>query len=200
MFDLFKLIKNIINESLDVERQTYDSPSEDFFIEVDPENPDEGIITYMGYEWPISKTLKAGGVEYFIGSLGSGKIIKGDKFGAFKKVKSAILNGGVNPSVHTNTGGAVKVPRQLPDTVEIETQQGTKTYHYVAPGEVDSLISKIYNQYGPDKYLEVLKDFATDRSSGNIHNPYIAINQTARQNIFTHKLGYKGNAINRRTR
>jgi hypothetical protein len=199
MFNLTKLIISLINESLDVERQTYNSPEEDFTIEVDPENPDEGIIHYIGYEFPISKTLKAGGVQYFVGSLGSGKIIAGDKFGAFKKVKHAIMNGEVNPSVHTNTGGAVKVPRQLPDTVEIETKQGTKTYHYVAPGEVDHFVTTIYNKYGPDKYLEVLKDFATDRPSGDIHNPYIALNQTVRQNVFTHKLGSKGNAVNRKT-
>jgi len=188
----------LLDESLDVERQVYNSPEEGFYIDVDVDDPDTGTVVYMDYEFPIIKKLKAGGVEYLVGSAGTGVTIRGDKHGAFSKVKNAIMNGLVNPTPTNKKDKDVTVTRDIPKTVIVNTLQGPKEYQYIPPGEVDDFVTNLYQKYGAG-YKDILKKYVTDRPNGNRDNPYIHVNQTVRQNIFTHKLGSKGNAVNRKT-
>jgi hypothetical protein len=183
-------------ESLEVEKQTYTDPENEFYIDVDPRDPDTGVITYLGYEFPIVKTLKQGGVSYFVGDVRSGKTFNGDKNSAFMKVKDAVMNGKVNPKAAVKNDRSIE--RDIPKTVTVDTQLGPKEYIYVPPGEVDDFITKMYEMHGAG-YKEVLKRYATDRPSGNLNNPYIPLNQTARQNVYLYKSGSKDKAINYKT-
>ena len=182
-------------ESLEVEKKVYEDPTNDFYLDVDDEDPNSGTVLYLDYEFPISKTTKFGGVEYVVGPLKDMKVFKGSKEGAFLKVKNAIMNGEVNPTQNTSN---VMSRRAEPRTVTIRTLNGgEKTYKYVEPGEVDDLVMKHYETYGPEGYLDANKEYATD--SPNRAGEYIPINKIARQNPFKFSGTLARNKLNRRS-
>lgn len=189
-----------IDESLEIEKQMFDNPADELSLEIDEEDPNEGIIHYMGYDFPISKRGTAF-VEYIVGNVAKSVVIRGNGPNAFKKVIDAIDQGKVPAVTQSNSSIYSKVQRDIPQTVTIELAGGkVKEYYYVEPGKVDALVTKLYDEFGPDKYGEEVKKYATDRPSGDIHNPYIPISQTARQNVFRHKLGTKAGSINYKTK
>lgn len=190
-----------LEESLKAEKLLFDNPAEDRELEIDEEDDNEGLIHYMGYEFPVSKTNRGGHVSYLVGSVAKSITISGNGPNAFLKVIAA-LDAGKVPAVSKQKSSIfTKVQRDIPDVVEIKMMNGKlKEYMYVAPGDVDALVTRLYDEYGPNDYTEVMKQYATDRPSGDIHNPYIPITQTARQNVFRHKLGTKDGSINYKTR
>lgn len=186
-----------LDESLTAEKQMFDNVQDDFTLEIDTEDDNEGTIHYMGYDFPISKRNMGGHIEYIVGNVAKSVVIRGNGPNAFIKVIQALDDGKVPAQTKSNSSMFSKVQRDIPQTVTIELANGkSKDYLYVEPGKVDALVTKLYDEFGPDKYGEEMKKYATDRPSGDIHNPYIPITMTARQNVFRHKLGTKAGSIN----
>lgn len=84
-----------LEESLAPEKQLFDNPSEELEIELDGDDDNEGVIRYMGYEFPISKRNSGGHIEYILGSVARSVTIRGNAPTAFAKVIQAIEAGKV---------------------------------------------------------------------------------------------------------
>lgn len=188
----------VVNESLKAEKQLFDDPAIEFYLDITPEDDNEGVISYNDQEIPVSKHGGGGHVEYTVGSVVNSKKFVGNTPNTFLKVKQAIVNGEIKAV--SSYGQSKNITRDIPDTVEIEMANGDmKEYKYVSPGEVDSLITQLRKKYGTS-YTEYVKQYATDRQNARSDNPYIPVSQIAKQNIFLNKLGPKDGSINYRTR
>jgi hypothetical protein len=189
---------NLIDESLKAEKQLFDDPKVEFYLDITPEDDNEGVISYNDQEIPVSKHSNGGHIEYIVGSVAKGKTFIGNTPNAFLKVKQAVINGEVSQTSKANPFRSLE--REIPTTVKVTMADGSeKEYKYVAPGEVDNLVTQLYKTHG-NGYTAFVKQYATDRQNATSHNPYIPISQIARQNVFRHRLGPKDDAINYRTR
>lgn len=189
---------NLISESLTAEKQLFDDPKTEFYLDITPEDDNEGVISYKDQEIPVSKRGAGGHIEYIVGSVATGKTFTGNTPNAFLKIKQAVMNGEIAQTSKANPFRSVE--REIPATVKVMMGDGKeKEYVYVAPGEVDNLVTHLYKTFG-NEYTNYVKQYATDRQNARSDNPYIPISQIARQNVFRHRLGPKDGAINYRTR
>ena len=100
-----------INESLEPEASMFQDPETKLSLEVDDEDPNNGTLHYMGFEFPVSKSRKAGTIQYFVGNVASGKMVHAQSPEQFSKVLAAIDKGEIKPSTKSNSSMFSKVQR-----------------------------------------------------------------------------------------
>jgi len=133
-------------ESLEPEKRMFDDPNNGVELELDDEDPNNATLHYMGYEFPISKTYKAGVIQYIVGSIANSKTFMARAPDQFTKVLAALDKGEVKPQV-AKAGGIASSPMSK--------------VHRVQPGE---LVPVYYiNPKDPrGEYLEVMRTYMTN--------------------------------------
>jgi len=133
-------------ESLEPEKRMFDDPNNGVELELDDEDPNNATLHYMGYEFPVSKTYKAGVIQYIVGSITNSKTFMARAPDQFTKVLAALDKGEVKPQV-AKAGGIASSPMSK--------------VHRVQPGE---LVPVYYiNPKDPrGEYLEVMRTYMTN--------------------------------------
>jgi len=133
-------------ESLEPEKKMFDDPANGVELEIDGEDDNNGTLHYMGYEFPVSKTYKAGVIQYIVGSITNSKTFMARAPDQFTKVLAALDKGEVKPQV-AKAGGIASSPMSK--------------VHRVQPGE---LVPVYYiNPKDPrGEYLEVMRTYMTN--------------------------------------
>jgi len=136
-----------IAESLEPEKQMFDDPTNGVELEVDDEDNSNGVLHYMGYEFPISKTYKAGVIQYIVGSITSSKTFMAKAPDQFTKVLAALDRGEVKPAASAKAGGLTSSP--------------LSKVHRVQPGE---MVPVYYiNPRDPrGEYIEKMREYMTN--------------------------------------
>lgn len=134
-------------ESLEPEKRMFDDPNNGVELELDDEDPNNATLHYMGYEFPISKTYKAGVIQYLVGTTVNSKTFMAKAPDQFTRVLAALDRGEVKPAASAKAGGMVSSPMSK--------------VHRVQPGE---MVPVYYiNPKDPrGEYLEVMRTYMTN--------------------------------------
>jgi len=134
-------------ESLEPEKKMFDDPANGVELEIDDEDDNNGTLHYMGYEFPISKTYKAGVIQYLVGTTVNSKTFMAKAPDQFTRVLAALDRGEVKPAASAKAGGMVSSPMSK--------------VHRVQPGE---MVPVYYiNPKDPrGEYLEVMRTYMTN--------------------------------------
>jgi len=136
-----------INESLEPEASMFKDSQTELSIELDDEDPNNGTLHYMGFEFPVSKTRKAGSIQYFVGNVANGKIVSAQSPEQFSKVLAAIDRGEIKPSTKSTSSMFSKVHRMTTG------EQVPVWYIHPRTGEYYSVMRTYMTNADAEKYI-----------------------------------------------
>lgn len=202
----------IITESLEAEKRTFDNPDDGLSIEISDEDPNTGTLHYMGYEFPLSKVQKGGGITYYVGSVATGKTYTVRDYTQFTKVIAGIDRGEVKPSTSTSSVFSKAkssteqelVPVYYPD----QRNPGNlikKMRIYMTNPQAEQFIYDMYQKHGNAIFLKgeegkahnPLYGYATDNANfRDEYSQYFDLTRwSSKMNLASHRGGHKSTNI-----
>jgi len=203
-----------INESLEPEASMFKDSQTELSIELDDEDPNNGTLHYMGFEFPVSKTRKAGSIQYFVGNVANGKIVSAQSPEQFSKVLAAIDRGEIKPSTKSTSSMFSKVHRVQPgemvpvyyiDPADPRGEYLEIMRTYMTNPQAEKYILDMYRKHGNKIFLKGYKGkkynplhgYATDNT--NFKDKYSQYFDLARwmgkMNLADYRGGHKGPTI-----
>ena len=140
-------------ESLEPEKKMFDSPQHGVEIEIDDEDDNNGTLHYMGYEFPLSKTYKAGVIQYIVGTTVNSKSYMAKTPDQFTKVLAALDRGEVKPAASGGAGGGM-TSSPLSKVQRMTTGEQVPVW-YIRPktGEYYSVMRTYMTNADAEKYI-----------------------------------------------
>ena len=193
-------------ESLEPEKKMFDDPTNGVELEVDDEDNNSGTLHYMGYEFPISKTYKAGVIQYIVGSITNSKTFMAKAPDQFTKVLAALDRGEVKPATSAKAGGLTssplsKVHRVQPGEMvpvyyphpKIPGEKVEKMREYMTNPQAEKFILDMYRKHG-NRYVDYIKGYATDNANyKDQYSQYFDLGRwSSTMNFADYRGGHKG--------
>jgi hypothetical protein len=212
-------------ESLEPEKAMFDDPEGETELEIDDEDPNNAVLHYMGYEFPVSKVYKAGVIQYMVGGVTNGRIYSAKSVDQFSKVLAALDRGEVKPAAFAKAGGMTSSPMSKVQRVQpgemvpvyyINPKDPRGEYiekmrEYMTNPQAEKYILDMYRKHGQKIFLtgqegkayNPLNGYATDNANHkDKYSQYWDLTRwMSKMNLADYRGGHKGpNIIGRRSK
>lgn len=206
-----------VSETLDREADMFADPETELSIEVDDDDRDNGVLNYMGYKFPLSKTIGPGRITYFVGDVATGKSITVANPDQFSKVIAAIDRGEIKPAKETSSSIFSKVQRAEPGQMvtvyypnrRIPGEYIEKERVYMTNDQAEKYILDMYRKHGNKIFRtseegdNPLHGYATDNMNyTSEYSRYWDLTRwMSKMNLADYRGGFKGaNIVGKRSK